>query len=222
MKATRSCSIDGCEKPVLARGWCSAHWTRWKRHGDPLGGGTPRQPLGDRCQADDECPNPPFSRGMCATHWRRDKAKNDPEGYEEHLAQRREWHAANPDKVAATRKRSREKHIESANRRSAEWRERNADRVLANNWTARRRSYGLTEDIIDMVSADILFERDGGVCQICKEAIDPDAKYPSPEVFTVDHVIPVVDPRSEHSYANTQSSHWRCNRKKNATQQEEQ
>jgi hypothetical protein len=29
------CSIEGCEKPLLARGWCSAHWTRWQRYGDP-------------------------------------------------------------------------------------------------------------------------------------------------------------------------------------------
>lgn len=36
------CSIDGCDKPMLARGWCSKHWTRWQRHGDPLGGGTPK------------------------------------------------------------------------------------------------------------------------------------------------------------------------------------
>jgi hypothetical protein len=33
------CSIDGCGKRVIARGWCLAHWKRWRRHGDPLGGG---------------------------------------------------------------------------------------------------------------------------------------------------------------------------------------
>lgn len=33
-----TCSIDGCEKPAKARGWCVAHYTRWIRHGDPLGG----------------------------------------------------------------------------------------------------------------------------------------------------------------------------------------
>lgn len=38
----RECSIEGCEKPVDAKGWCSAHWARWKRHGDPLGGQPPR------------------------------------------------------------------------------------------------------------------------------------------------------------------------------------
>lgn len=30
------CEIDGCHKPVVARGWCEAHYTRWKRHGNPL------------------------------------------------------------------------------------------------------------------------------------------------------------------------------------------
>lgn len=34
------CSIDGCDRPVDARGWCKAHWQRWRRHGDPLGGRT--------------------------------------------------------------------------------------------------------------------------------------------------------------------------------------
>ena len=30
------CSIEGCERPRHARGWCSHHWRRWHRHGDPL------------------------------------------------------------------------------------------------------------------------------------------------------------------------------------------
>ncbi len=34
----RFCSISGCGRPVLARGWCNRHWLRWSRHGDPLGG----------------------------------------------------------------------------------------------------------------------------------------------------------------------------------------
>ena len=30
------CSIDGCGKPPAMRGWCSMHYNRWYRHGDPL------------------------------------------------------------------------------------------------------------------------------------------------------------------------------------------
>lgn len=40
MAAPRLCSIPECGKPGYARGWCSAHWARWKHHGHPLGGGT--------------------------------------------------------------------------------------------------------------------------------------------------------------------------------------
>jgi hypothetical protein len=31
----RTCSIDGCEVPAIARGWCRKHYYRWKRTGDP-------------------------------------------------------------------------------------------------------------------------------------------------------------------------------------------
>jgi hypothetical protein len=35
------CSVDSCSNAVRARGWCSNHWTRWRNHGDPLGGRKP-------------------------------------------------------------------------------------------------------------------------------------------------------------------------------------
>lgn len=40
-----SCTIDGCDKPHYGRGWCSAHYQRWRRHGDPVGGRTPQGAL---------------------------------------------------------------------------------------------------------------------------------------------------------------------------------
>lgn len=40
------CAIDGCERRVVARGWCTAHYQRWRKHSDPLGGGTtPGEPI---------------------------------------------------------------------------------------------------------------------------------------------------------------------------------
>lgn len=38
----RTCSVGGCDTTVRARGWCAPHYERWRRWGDPLGGG-PRQ-----------------------------------------------------------------------------------------------------------------------------------------------------------------------------------
>ena len=34
--AKGTCSIDGCDSGVFARGWCTRHYTRWYRNGDPL------------------------------------------------------------------------------------------------------------------------------------------------------------------------------------------
>jgi len=31
----KKCSIRGCGSPAIKRGWCSKHYKRWLRHGDP-------------------------------------------------------------------------------------------------------------------------------------------------------------------------------------------
>lgn len=31
----RTCSIEGCERPYCARGWCKAHYGRWMKDGHP-------------------------------------------------------------------------------------------------------------------------------------------------------------------------------------------
>lgn len=31
----RACTIDGCERPHRARGYCKSHWLRWRNYGDP-------------------------------------------------------------------------------------------------------------------------------------------------------------------------------------------
>jgi HNH endonuclease len=41
MPEAKLCSIDGCGKQVKNRGYCTAHYKRWWRHGDPLAGRTP-------------------------------------------------------------------------------------------------------------------------------------------------------------------------------------
>lgn len=36
MPNDRTCSMPDCAKPSRQRGWCVAHYTRWRRYGDPL------------------------------------------------------------------------------------------------------------------------------------------------------------------------------------------
>lgn len=32
----RTCKVEGCERTVYGHGFCSMHWKRWWKHGDPL------------------------------------------------------------------------------------------------------------------------------------------------------------------------------------------
>lgn len=63
----RTCTIDGCTRRVRARGWCGAHYERWKRNGDPTGGradnGAPLAFIEQAAaSATDECIIWPFAR----------------------------------------------------------------------------------------------------------------------------------------------------------------
>jgi hypothetical protein len=64
----RTCSIEGCDKPRLTRGWCKAHYQRWLRTGS-----TGSKPVGlvvDTCTIDG-CDRPHHSRGWCKPHYKR-------------------------------------------------------------------------------------------------------------------------------------------------------
>ena len=45
-----TCSVNNCEHPVRARGWCNAHYLRWRKYGDPLMISAPT-PLAERLRA---------------------------------------------------------------------------------------------------------------------------------------------------------------------------
>jgi hypothetical protein len=71
---TTLCSISGCRSPFLARGWCEAHYRRWRRHGHPLGGRHYRT----NCRVTG-CPNPHSKKGLCAMHYERWRRHGDPQ-----------------------------------------------------------------------------------------------------------------------------------------------
>lgn len=63
--AERNCSIDGCERRVVGRGWCKLHWTRWRKHGDP------NYVRPERACSTDGCESPHYARGLCDRHYQR-------------------------------------------------------------------------------------------------------------------------------------------------------
>lgn len=69
------CSIEGCEKPVQARGWCSMHYKRWEEHGDPLANFTRTR---GECLVEG-CSEPAHAKGYCLVHYSRWRRSGDPE-----------------------------------------------------------------------------------------------------------------------------------------------
>lgn len=65
----RTCSIEGCDAPFLARGFCSKHYQRWKVHGDPLGSASPRF-IPCSVAGCDERAN---ARGLCGKHYQQSR-----------------------------------------------------------------------------------------------------------------------------------------------------
>lgn len=73
MAKPRMCSIEGCGKPTHARGLCAAHYRRWQRHGDPLGGRNPSCICSVR-----GCDRPAQNHRMCGAHYMRWCRHGDP------------------------------------------------------------------------------------------------------------------------------------------------
>lgn len=67
MDSTRRCSVEGCEKSHYGKGWCSAHYTRWRRHGDPEWAA----PAPARRCAVEGCMLPWRTREWCYMHYQR-------------------------------------------------------------------------------------------------------------------------------------------------------
>lgn len=68
-----TCSIEGCEKPSVARGWCGTHWRLWRRNGAPE-----YQPIVHRTCSEDGCGREHAARGYCINHYTQWKRRQRP------------------------------------------------------------------------------------------------------------------------------------------------
>lgn len=67
------CTIAGCEKQVTRKkhGYCEAHYTRMRRHGNPESGrASPDLKPPSECK-EDSCSKQPYAKGLCIAHYTR-------------------------------------------------------------------------------------------------------------------------------------------------------
>lgn len=87
------CSVEGCEKSILARGWCSSHYQRWYKWGDV---NAPRRPggagRGETVHGTPTAHNNHGCRCELCREW--------------HRTYSREWARANPEKRRATKRKA--------------------------------------------------------------------------------------------------------------------
>lgn len=102
----------------------------------------------------------------------------------EQVARRKQWFKDNPDKVR-------------------EYNHRNGVR--------RRRL--MAEAKTDDVTWRGVMERDNWTCQLCGKPIDQTVKAPHRMSASLDHVVPLIE-GGDHTWANTQASHFGCNARK--------
>ncbi len=91
----RTCSVDGCEYPSRARGWCTMHYQRWQDHGS-VGGPQPLLQLNppETCTVEG-CSNRQRVLGYCSMHYSRWRKHGDV-GPPFPL---RQWHGTDPCSV---------------------------------------------------------------------------------------------------------------------------
>lgn len=199
------CSISGCDGAVFARGWCSKHYTRWHRRGDPA-----VRMRGEVVDGKKICPGCQEDKPLSEYGCRKDARCL---ACQAAAARARRLVNSTPqvphfDAVCG--------HCSApfkANKRR--WRycspECSAAREYKDNWkNVAGRRVKERAATVERFTREEIFERDGWVCQICLEPIDPTVKKPDTRCASIDHVVP-ISLGGEHSRANVQAAHLVCN-----------
>lgn len=218
--ANRTCSVDDCEGIVLARGWCSKHYGRWRRTGSLE---TTRF-LVRPCSVEG-CPNDAKKRTWCYAHYRRWRTAGDVQADiplrrvnppivdgERQCSKCDEWKPLSHYKYQDLRCLACRRIYDRAWREAnpdywREWQRLNQDKVNATVQMRRAARLALPRERVDRT---VLFERDDYTCQICMGPLDMAAGRFEPLSPTIDHIVP-LSRGGHHTYENTQAAHRRCN-----------
>lgn len=71
MRHRDACAVEGCDRSVQMRGWCLAHYRRWRRTGDVMAG-VPLRVKRVGCSVDG-CERQHRAGGFCEMHYQRNR-----------------------------------------------------------------------------------------------------------------------------------------------------
>lgn len=131
---------------------------------------------------------------------RHDRYHNDPD-YREELKRRQRTYYERMSQDDEWRRQRNEKMREVMKR--PENRARTRVRVLKR----KRIKANVSAELID---SEAIFQRDGWICQLCFEEVDPLLFWPHPESPSLDHIVP-LSLGGSHTEDNVQLAHLRCN-----------
>ncbi len=122
----------------------------------------------------------------------------------------REWKKQNREKLARKSRAWYHANSERALEARKVYVAANRDRARIWGRKAANKRLAIKKDLfVEDVDPRVVFERDKGICGICREPVDVQSNW------ELDHIIP-LSKRGPHSYANIQLAHRRCNRSKGA------
>ena len=215
----RTCTIDGCEGKPVGRGWCSAHWQRWRNHGDPLGGAAgPRvRKAVDHPDGTRECSmcgerkplTEAFDRDKRASGGRRSRCKSCRGSY------MKDYYA---ETASAKKEYERTRRLaDPARARSYDAMRYERDRekriALATDATHRRRQRIKESEPERGVTRRALRAIHGDACHWCGIAMSFDSVRKGqfrPDLATIEHLIP-LSKGGTHTFTNARLACWECN-----------
>lgn len=194
----KKCKFPECTNKVKAAGLCNTHYKQKLKYGKP--GSTLTHNKGKMCKVDG-CKKDAVSKGMCRNHYIQNLKYGDPtvliKGHNSGLCSVCNEKPAK--KLGMCQNCYYRKRIKTDPKFAEKMASRNGRRRAAKNG-------GESEKY---TKSDVI-ENCGNKCHLCGKEIDLTRKYPDPQSFSIDHVIPVSRGGND-VLGNVKPAHFGCN-----------